>query len=64
MDGDSQSEPAREESIAPIQAQTAEIAVLEARIAQLERRLGLNSCKPPSSDGPKKPARVQGLRRP
>ena len=44
---------------------TAEITALRARIAELERQLGLNSSnsgKPPSSDGLKKPARVSSLR--
>jgi len=58
-------EPSREELIALIRAQAAEIAALKARIAELERQLGLNSSnsgKPPSSDGLKKPARVMSLR--
>ena len=45
----------------------AENAVLTARLAGLERRLGLNggnSGKPPSSDGLKKPPRVGSLRGP
>ena len=45
----------------------AENTVLTARLAELERRLGLNSRnsgKPPSSDGLKKPPRVGSLREP
>jgi transposase len=60
MNGDLRSEPTREELIA-------ENAALKARIAELERRLGLNSSnsgKPPSSDGLKKPVRVRSLREP
>jgi len=55
----------REDLIALVQAQAAQIATLLARVAELERRLGLNSSnsgKPPSSDGLKKPARVVSLR--
>jgi len=67
MNGDSQSEPTREELIALIRAQAAEIAALKARVAELERRFGLNSSnsgKPPSSDGLKKPPRVRSQREP
>ena len=57
--------PSREELIALIQSLLADNAALKARVAELERRLGLNSSnsgKPPSSDGLKKPARVASLR--
>ena len=67
MNPESPAEPSREELIALIRAQAAEIAALKARIAELERRLGLNSSnsgKPPSSDGLKKPPRVTSLRGP
>ena len=67
MNREAPNEPSREELIALIQAQAAEIAVLKARIVELERRLGLNSSnsgKPPSSDGLRKPARVTSLREP
>ena len=65
MNPESPAEPSREELIALIAAQAAEIAALKARIAELERRLGLNSSnsgKPPSSDGLNKPVRVNSLR--
>jgi len=67
MNRDAPVEPSREELVALIAAQAAEIATLKARIGELERRLGLNSSnsgKPPSSDGLKKPARVMSLREP
>jgi transposase len=67
MNGDSQSEPTREELVAQIRAQAAENAALKERIAELERRLGLNSGnsgKPPSSDGLKKPPRTRSSREP
>ena len=57
--------------IAALQAEIvqlrAENAALLGRLADLERRLGLNSRnsgKPPSSDGLKKPSRVSSLREP
>lgn len=67
MNRDGPVEPSRDELLALIAAQAAQIATLTARIAELERRLGLdssNSGKPPSSDGLKKPARVRSLREP
>jgi transposase len=67
MNRDAPAEPSREELIALVAAQAAQIAALTARVAELERRLGLdssNSSKPPSSDGLKKPARVRSLREP
>lgn len=65
MVAESPDAPSRAELIALIHAQAAQIAALVARVAELERRLGLNSTnsgKPPSSDGLKKPARVSSLR--
>src|SRR6202161_4758030 len=60
MNAESGAELSREELIALV-------AALRAHIAELERRIGLNSSnsgKPPSSDGLKKPARVSSLREP
>src|SRR5712691_10346832 len=67
MNPESAAEPSREELIALVVAQRAEIAALKAQVAELERRLGLNSSnsgQPPSSDGLNKPARVKSLREP
>jgi transposase len=67
MNRDAAVELSREALVALIAAQAAEIAALRAHIAELERRLGLNSSnsgKPPSSDGLKKPPRVASLREP
>src|SRR5271156_6285515 len=60
MNAESGAELLREELIALV-------AALRAHVAELERRLGLNSSnsgKPPSSDGLKKPVRVSSLREP
>jgi transposase len=65
MNRESQPEPRRDELVALNAAQAVEITALKVRIAELERRLGLNSSnsgKPPSSDGLKKPVRVRSLR--
>src|SRR6201995_3045893 len=69
MDRTALSQLSKDELIALLLAQEerhqAALAAMQARIAELERRLGLNSStsgKPPSSDGLKKPARVSSLR--
>src|SRR3974377_799345 len=62
---EAESEPSGDELLALIGALRAENASLKARIAELERRLGLNSSnsgKPPSSDERGKPVRVKSLR--
>ena len=54
-----------EEQRSIIEKQREQIAALTARVAELERQLGLNSSnssKPPSSDGLKKEPRVRSLR--
>ena len=58
-------QPTRDDLITLVKSLAAENAALKARLAELERQLGLNSSnsgKPPSSDGLKKPARVSNLR--
>ena len=57
--------PSMDDLLALVAALQAENAALKARLAELERRFGLdrsNSGKPLSSDGLKKPVRVTSLR--
>jgi transposase len=70
MDGGDLRHLSKEDLIALLLAQearhAAEMAALRAQLAELERRLALNSrnsSKPPSSDGLKKAPRVRSLRR-
>ena len=69
MDRTALDQLSKDDLIAVVLAQearhSAEMAAMQARIAELERRLGLNSGnsgKPPSSDGLRKPVRVSSLR--
>src|ERR1700759_4265321 len=69
MDRTALSQLSKDELITLLLAQEerhqATLAAMQARIAELERRLGLNSGnsgKPPSSDGLKKTLRVRSLR--
>ena len=69
MDRTALSQLSKDELITLLLAQEerhqAALAAMQARIAELERRLGLNSSnsgKPPSSDGLKKPLRMRSLR--
>ena len=69
MDRTTLSQLSKDELITLLLAQEerhqAVLAAMQARIAELERRLGLNSSnsgKPPSSDGLNKPLRVRSLR--
>ena len=62
---ESPNKPTYDELLALVASLMAENAALKTRLAELERRLGLdssNSGKPPSSDGLKKKPRVSSLR--
>ena len=62
---ESSNKPTYDKLHALVAALMAENAALKTRLAELERRLGLdssNSGKPPSSDGLKKKPRVSSLR--
>jgi transposase len=71
LDGDDAGSSGDAAVIAALRTENAElrckITLLMGRLAELERRIGLNSSnsgKPPSSDGLKKPLRVSSLREP